>query len=93
MSDHEHNHDDEEEEIIILTDDEGKDHEFVIADILEVESKSYAILVPRDVEGDAVIFRLEESGDDEDELVDIEDDAEWERVVAAYEKLLQEEEE
>ena len=53
----------EEDEIITLTDEEGKEHEFVVVDVIEVSDKEYAILLPIDTEDDeeaeAVILRLE----------------------------------
>jgi len=85
---------DEEEEIITLTDEEGNEHEFVVVDVIEVETKEYAILLPIDTEEDeeaeAVILRLEKDGDGDDVLVDIESEEEWETVAQAYEELLDE---
>jgi putative Holliday junction resolvase len=85
----------EEDEIITLTDDEGKEHEFVVVDVIDVESKEYAILLPIDTEEDeeaeAVILRLEKDSDGDDVLVDIESEEEWERVAQAYEELLDDE--
>ncbi|BCJ86184.1 DUF1292 domain-containing protein [Effusibacillus dendaii] len=79
---------DHEQAVIVLTDDEGVDHEFIVADVMELEGNSYAILVPHDQEeGEAVILRVETDEEGEEYLIDIEDDAEWERVVAAYEQL------
>ncbi len=85
----------EEDEIITLTDDEGKEHEFVVVDVIEVSSKEYAILLPIDTEEDeeaeAVILRLEKDADGDDVLVDIESEEEWEQVAQAYEELLDDE--
>ena len=85
----------EEDEIITLTDDEGKEHEFVVVDVIDVEAKEYAILLPIDTEEDeeaeAVILRLEKDQDGDDVLVDIESEEEWERVAQAYEELLDDE--
>ncbi|MDB5084512.1 MAG: hypothetical protein JWN30_1398 [Bacilli bacterium] len=93
MSDQPHVHDEnceheEEQEIVVLTDDEGVDHEFLVVDVMEVENRNYAILVPNeDDEGEGVILRIESDEDGEEYLVDIEDDQEWQKVVAAYESL------
>lgn len=65
-------------EIIRLLDDEGKTHEFSLVDVLEVEHKRYAILQPADEDEDAVLFRVED-----DTLVTIDNDAEFDRVVEA----------
>lgn len=85
----------EEDEIITLTDDEGKEHEFVVVDVIEVNQKEYAILLPIDTEEDeeaeAVILRLEKDADGDDVLADIESEEEWEQVAQAYEELLDDE--
>lgn len=85
----------EEDEIITLTDDEGKEHEFVVVDVIEVASREYAILLPIDTEEDeeaeAVILRLEKDADGDDVLVDIDSEEEWEQVAQAYEELLDDE--
>ena len=73
----------ENEDVITLLDEEGVEHEFSIVDVLEVSDQRYAILQPLESgeEPDtAVIFRMEG-----DALVTIEDDAEFERVRAAFE--------
>ncbi len=73
----------ENEDVITLLDEEGVEHEFSIVDVLEVSDQRYAILQPLEAgeEPDtAVIFRMEG-----DALVTIEDDAEFERVRAAFE--------
>jgi putative Holliday junction resolvase len=84
----------EEEEIITLTDEDGNEHEFVVVDVIEVDSREYAILLPIDTEEDeeaeAVILRLEKDGDGDDVLVDIDSEQEWEKVAQAYEELLDE---
>jgi putative Holliday junction resolvase len=85
----------EEDEIITLTDDDGKEHEFVVVDVIEVTEKEYAILLPIDTsddeEAEAVILRLEKDADGDDVLVDIESEEEWEQVAQAYEELLDDE--
>jgi uncharacterized protein YrzB (UPF0473 family) len=73
----------ENEDVITLLDDEGVEHEFSIVDVLEVSDQRYAILQPLgtvEEPDSAVIFRMEG-----DALVTIEDDAEFDRVRAAYE--------
>lgn len=73
-----------EQDLITLLDENGVEHEFSLVDILDVDQRRYAVLQPV-VEGeeseDAVIFRLEE----DDTLITIEDDAEFERVRQAFE--------
>jgi len=70
-------------DVITLLDEDGTEHEFNIVDVLDVDERRYAILQPMSAgeESDtAVIFRMED-----DTLVTIEDDAEFERVRQAFE--------
>jgi uncharacterized protein YrzB (UPF0473 family) len=82
---HDHDHDELDDEIIVLEDEEGNEHNFVLGEVLSVDGKDYAILLPidEDVE-EGVIFRIEGEEGDEMILADIEDDAEWQRVVEVY---------
>ncbi|MFK7696145.1 DUF1292 domain-containing protein [Paenibacillus sp. HJGM_3] len=94
MSDHQHdencNHD-HEEDVFLVTDEDGQEHEMVIVYTFESENKAYAVMIDRnDPEADGMIFRVEEQ-EDEAYLVNIEDDAEWERVSAIYEQIVEEE--
>jgi uncharacterized protein YrzB (UPF0473 family) len=73
----------ENEDDITLLDEDGAEHKFSIVDVLEVNARRYAILQP--LEGaeepeTAMIFRMED-----DSLVTIEDDAEFEQVRQAFE--------
>jgi uncharacterized protein YrzB (UPF0473 family) len=84
--DHDHDHD-HEENLFILTDEEGNEHEMVMVYTFESDNRGYAVLLDRnDPEADGMIFRVEEEGDDA-YLVNIEDDQEWEKVVAVYNEL------
>lgn len=95
MSQHdenEHQHDDEE--VIVLTDEEGNEHEFTIVQVIKVDEKDYAVLLPLQGEEEAeeaVILRID-SENDEDVLVEIEDEEEFDRVAEAWEEFLDEEE-
>lgn len=95
MSDHVHdeNCDHEHEDMVfVVTDEDGNEHEMVLAYTFETGDQAYAVLLDRnDPEDDGVIFRIEEDGDDE-VLVNIEDDQEWERVMKVYEELVAQEE-
>ncbi len=97
--------DEETEEILTLTDEEGQDHEFVLVDVLTLNEREYAILLPfeeatgrsessegsdEDDEMEAVILRMEKDADGEDQLVEIDDEQEWQSVVDAYEAMLEE---
>ena len=86
------------DDVIVLTDEDGQEREFSIVDVIEVDGREYAILVPTDETHDdddadeAVILRIDHDEDDNEVLVDIEDDEEWERVAEAWEQMLDEEE-
>lgn len=71
-------------ETISLVDEQGNEHAFDVVDIIEVAERRYAILQPADgEEAEAVIFRVE----DDETLVTVEDEEEFERVAAALEDL------
>lgn len=95
---------DEGDEIVTLTDEEGQDHEFVLVDVLELNEQEYAILLPfaevnaqgevadgseESAEMEAVILRIETDGGGDEQLVEIDDEQEWQSVVDAYEAMLE----
>jgi putative Holliday junction resolvase len=84
-------------DFITLVDEEGKEHEFEIEAILDVDEIKYAVLIPMDEEyadsNEAVIMRFGLDEDGEEVLYDIESDAEWERVAGAYDDIVEELEE
>lgn len=84
---------DEAENLITLQDEEGNEHEFAVVDIIEVDGREYALLMPNepeDQESDdsVLVLRFED-----DTLVMIEDEEEFNRVVAYLEEMGEEEEE
>jgi len=105
MSDQPHDHDDHDEldaeefDTVVLTDDEGKDHEFLHLDTLELEGSTYFVLMPvseeesEDEDADeAIILKLGKDAEGNEMLQDIEDDEEWEKVADAWENLVESEE-
>ncbi|HEY9856794.1 MAG TPA: DUF1292 domain-containing protein [Stenomitos sp.] len=77
------------EDIVTLVDEDGNEHEFAVVDIIEVDDKEYALLMPAESEGegdedseDVLVLRFED-----DSLVMIEDEAEFNRVVKYLEDL------
>jgi uncharacterized protein YrzB (UPF0473 family) len=89
-------------DVIVLTDEDGKDHEFELIEILEVDAREYAVLAPLDGAGaeegaeptdedEAIILRVETDEDGDRVFSDIEDDAEWEKVAEAWESSLDDE--
>lgn len=83
------------DDIIVLTDEEGQEHEFTVVDVLAVEGKEYAVLLPSEEqdeeEEEAVILRVETDENGSEVLVDIDDDAEFDKVAAAWQEMLGEE--
>jgi uncharacterized protein YrzB (UPF0473 family) len=72
-----------DEDLITLLDEDGVEHEFNLVQVLEVDQRKYAVLQPLvggEESEEAVIFRMED-----DTLITIEDDAEFERVRRVFE--------
>jgi hypothetical protein len=55
--------------------------------VFDLDGKEYIALIPEDESDDVYIYGYKEIGDDEFELVDIEDDAEFDRAVEEFDKL------
>ena len=72
---------DEEADFITLEFDDGQDVECEIMGVFDFEGKEYIALLPDDGTDDVYIYGYKEVGEDEFELIDIEDDEEFERVV------------
>ncbi len=81
---------DEEVDVITLEFDDGAEVECEIMGVFDYEGKEYIALIPDDGSDDVYIYGYKETGDDEFELVDIEDDAEFEKVVAEFDKIMEE---
>lgn len=79
------------EDIVTLVDEEGKNHDFQVVDIIEVDDKEYALLLPADSDDpdqdEVLVLRFEE-----DRFEMIEDEAEFQKVVKVLEELNEEEE-
>ncbi len=83
------------DEIVTLMYDDGEQETFVVEEILEVDGKTYVVLVPEDfdaetaddMEVDAFIFKVEEKEDGEEVLVELDND-EYDKIT---EVLCQEE--
>ncbi|MCL2497188.1 MAG: DUF1292 domain-containing protein [Symbiobacteriaceae bacterium] len=99
MNDEKNRNEEEEEELEYITvyDDDGREHVFELFTVLEVNGKEYAVLYPVDEDEDdededeAIILRIETDEDGEETLVDIEDEEEWNLVAAAWEALIENE--
>ena len=82
----------EETEVITLEFDDGAEVECEIMGVFDYNGKEYIAQIPDDGTDDVYIYGYQEVGEDEFELVDIEDDAEFEAVVAEFDKIMMEEE-
>lgn len=81
----------EMENVIVLKDEEGVETEFEIITDLEVDGNVYYILYPMGEEesDDAVAMKVVVDDEGNEILEVIEDDAEFEKVAAAYEEWLE----
>ena len=70
----------EEADFITLEFDDG---------VFDCGGKEYIALIPNDETDDVYIYGYKEVGDDEFELVDIDDDAEFEKVVAEFDSIME----
>ena len=83
-------------DILTLQDDEGVDHDFEVLDTYEEEDDRYMALVPVEDEealesddGELVILKIQAEGDEEF-LVAIEDEAEFDKISAIFMERLEE---
>lgn len=82
--------------ILVLVDEDGIEHLFELLAELEIENNKYRVLVPLDEEdvdydeedGEVVILKAIIDEDGNELLSDIDDEAEWEMVVEAWQELV-----
>lgn len=81
-----------EDNVINLIDENGVESQFEIILTLKAEGKEYAILMPLDDEEaeEALIFRIDQD-EQGDILLPLENDDEYETVVAVYNAIMEEE--
>ncbi|MBQ9891468.1 MAG: DUF1292 domain-containing protein [Firmicutes bacterium] len=79
-------------EFITLEFEDGTEVEAEIMGIFDVEGKEYIALIPDDDSDDVYLYGYKEVNDEEFELIDIEDDDEFDKVVKVFEELTAEEE-
>ena len=92
MTDEKRNVENEETDVITLEFDDGAEVECEIMGVFDFNGKEYIALIPDDGTDDVYIYGYKEVGEDEFELVDIEDDGEFEAVVSEFDKIMMEEE-
>jgi len=83
---------DTDTDFITLEYDDGTGMECAIMGVFDAEGKDYIALVPQDDSGDVFIYGYEETDEDEFELIDIQDDAEFDKAVKVFDELMAEEE-
>ncbi|MHC1724198.1 MAG: DUF1292 domain-containing protein [Aminipila sp.] len=84
-------HEHEDSDFLTLEFDDGVEVECEIMGVFDFEGKEYIALIPDDGTDDVYIYGYKEVGEEEFELVDIDDDEEFEKVVAEFDKLTAEE--
>jgi len=80
-----------EEDFITLEFEDGEEIVCEIMGVFEVDGKEYIALIPDDQTDDVYIYGYSEISEEEFDLVDIEDDDEFNKVVEEFEKLTAEE--
>ncbi|NLK08338.1 MAG: DUF1292 domain-containing protein [Firmicutes bacterium] len=76
-----------EEAIIVLLDEDGKEHEFILREMLEIDGQAYALLSLEEVPDEVVVLRMAKDEDGEDVYMVIEDDEEFDLVQEVLESL------
>lgn len=89
MSEMERNEMHEEEMYMTLSFDDGAEEECLIVGVFEVDGKEYIALDPENEDDDIYLYGYKELSEEEFELVDIEDDAEFEAVSREFEALME----
>ena len=92
MADKKKNDPVDESEIITLEFEDGVSVECEIMGVFEFEGNDYIALIPDDDSDDVSIYGYREVGEDEFEIVDIEDDELFEKVVAEFDAIMESEE-
>lgn len=70
--------------IIVLTDDEGNDVEFEWLDTVEVNDKTYVVVLPTEEDSEEVVILKIESEEEEDTFVGLEDEEEINTVFEVF---------
>lgn len=76
-----------EDNFITLEFDDGNDIECEIMGVFEVDGKEYIALLPDDGTDDVYLYGYQEAGEEEFEITDIVDDAEFEKVAAEFDRI------
>jgi uncharacterized protein YrzB (UPF0473 family) len=79
-----------DEETITLQFDDGVEEECEIMGVFEVEGKEYIALAPDNGTDDVYIYGYKEVDDESFEIIDIDDDEEFEKAVAEFDAIMAE---
>ncbi len=90
MANEKKNVDVDEADVITLQFEDGQDVECEIMGVFDYNGKEYIALIPLDGTDDVYIYGYKEVGEDEFEILEIEDDAEFEAVVAEFDAIMEE---
>lgn len=80
----------DEADVITLEFEDCADVECEIMGVFDYNGKEYIALIPLDGTDDVYIYGYKEVGEDEFEILEIEDDAEFEAVVAEFDAIMDE---
>lgn len=83
----------EEVDVITLTFDNGEEQECEIMGVFDYDGQDYIAMLPLDDTDDVYIYGYNEISEEEYDLFDIEDDKLFKKVVAEFEKIMEEDEE
>lgn len=78
-------------DFITLEFDDGTKVECEVLGVFDCDEKDYIALLPDDGSDDVYIYGYKEINDEEFEMNDIEDDAEFEKVVAEFDSIMKDE--
>ena len=82
----------EDVDVITLEFEDGAEIECEVMGIFEHDGSEYIALIPQDESDEVYIYGYKEVNEDEFELVDIESDELFEKVVAEFDAIMAEEE-
>ena len=89
--DHDHDHGDEGSALITMVDEEtGEEYTFEMVDSIEFEGETYCLLATVDEEPEAVFVKVVTADDGTESLMSLDDD-EFDRVAAAYDSMIDDE--
>jgi len=70
--------------VIVLTDDEGNDVEFEWLDTLQMNDKTYVVVLPAEDDAEEVVILRMEEEDEEETFIGLEDEEEINAVFEAF---------